>query len=217
MSEMNISGSLKGLTLLLISIQITIIPNNLGLICPDSSIQSRIKYMIPSQSGTDTPVIEWPHGEVNATYTPVLAWDGAYTGQTEEVWSWTYWVNDTDGVDSVLFRFRWGYGDEWFNRSTTRVKGNSTNGRYTGNLTWGVVWNWVEGRPEWVDGGGSFGFKIFANDTLGNWNETSVIQYTGGYMIINPPPIYYISIIGPLLIIPAIAIIILVVIWKRRK
>ena len=205
--------------MILIFILAMFISNN--IILTENTLLTQISHSddlnaVFSQSFSNPPIIQWPHSPVNATYTPVIAWDGAYTGQTQEVWSWTYWVNDTDGVDTVLFRFRWGYEDEWFNRSTVRVEGNSTNGRYNGNLTWGVEWNWEEGRPEWIDGGGSFGFKIFANDTLGNWIETSVIQYTGGYMIINPPPIYYISIIGPLLIIPAIAIIIFVV-WKRRK
>jgi hypothetical protein len=41
-------------------------------------------------SANEGPTIEW----YDTTGTVVLAWDGAYTGQTEEVWSDTRWVNE---------------------------------------------------------------------------------------------------------------------------
>ena len=215
---MNDNDQLNALATLLILIMI--FSNNLISMESNSLIQSsqcKNIHMILSQSGTNPPTIGWPYGPSNATCIPAIYWDGAYTGQTQEVWTWTYWVNDTDGVDTVLFRFRWGYEDEWFNRSTVLVEGNSTNGRYKGNLTWGVEWNWEEGRPEWVDGSGTFWFKVWANDTLGNWNETPSVHFMGGYMIVNPPLFYWVLIIGQFLIIPVLVVIILVVVWKKRK
>jgi hypothetical protein len=173
--------------------------------------------VIFSQTSSDPPIIGWSHSTANATCIPVIAWDGAYTGQTQEVWTWTYWVNDTDGVDAVLFRFRWNYDDEWFNRSAIRIAGNTNNGQYRGNLTWDVVWNWQNGSPEWVNGSGTFWFKVWANDTLGNWNETSPVHYMGGYLLVNPPLLHWVFLIGQLLIIPLIVIAILIIVSRKRK
>ena len=215
---MNDNGQLNALATLLILIMI--FSNNLISMGSNSLIQSsqcKNIHMILGQSGTNPPIIGWPYGPSNATCMPAICWDGAYTGQTQELWTWTYWVNDTDGVDTVLFRFRWYYDDEWFNKSTVRVSGNMTNGRYNGNLTWSVVWNWQRGSPESVNGSGTFFFKVWANDTYGNWNETSPVHYMGGYLFVNPPPFYWVLIIGQLLIIPVLSLIVLVIIWKRRK
>jgi hypothetical protein len=218
---MNDNGQSNGLAILLILIMI--FSNNLILMGSNSLIQlSQCKnmHMILSQSDTNPPTIGWPY-PFNATYIPAICWDGAYTGQTQEVWTWTYWVNDTDGVDTVLFRFRWYYyddnDDDWFNRSTVRVAGNINNGRYNGNLTWGVVWNWQRGSPECVNGCGTFLFKVWANDTYGNWNETPPVHYMGGYLFVNPPLLHWVLLIGRFLIVPVMAIVILIVVLRKRK
>jgi hypothetical protein len=38
--------------------------------------------------------------------------DGAYTGQSQEIFEYRVWVNDSLGVDSVLFRFKWSDDEE---------------------------------------------------------------------------------------------------------
>jgi hypothetical protein len=112
-------------------------------------------------------------------------WDGAYTGQTEEVWNFTVWVNDTDTVDCVIFRFQYGSSPEWDNKTTTLISGNSTIGLYAYNLTCSVGWNEEMQYPSLAYS--AFSFKVFANDSLGNWAETTTISYTGGYIVIFPP------------------------------
>ena len=79
-------------------------------------------------------------------------------------------------------------------------------------------WNWESGRPETEGDGAGFFFKIFANDTLGNWNEVLPVGYSGGYDLVNPPADYVFftsvvlwAIIGTVIIVP------LFVIWAIRK
>ena len=141
---------------------------------------------LSAEGSENGPIIEW--SESNETV--VIAWDGIYDGQTEDVWNHIAWVNDTDGVSSVIFRYRWIGETEWMNRTTVRISGDSMNGEYQGNLTYAVWWNYTAGYPETEGSGGNFYFKIWANDTLGYWSETSAMQYMGGYMIVNPPPGY---------------------------
>ncbi|MFX1260526.1 MAG: hypothetical protein ACFFAZ_00430 [Promethearchaeota archaeon] len=136
-------------------------------------------------SANEGPTIEWY--DTTSTASLVLFWDGAYTGQTEEVWTGTRWINDTDGIDTVIFRYRWMGETEWMNRTATLIEGNATLGRYQANFTYAVWWNYEFGYPETEGSGGNFYFKIWANDTLGNWNEVLPMQYTGGYMIVEPP------------------------------
>ncbi|MHA2142845.1 MAG: hypothetical protein ACXADD_15270 [Candidatus Thorarchaeota archaeon] len=124
------------------------------------------------QFQSEGPVIEWYN--ITGTEQFIIAWDGAYTGQTEEVWMNSRWVNDSDGIDTVIFRYRW-YGEtEWMNKTANQVEGNLTNGRYSANFTYSVWWNYDTGRPETEGSGGNFYFKIWA-------------KYTGGYMFVEPP------------------------------
>ena len=136
-------------------------------------------------SANEGPTIEWY--DTTSISNLVLFWDGAYTGQTEEVWTNTRWVNDTDGIDTVIFRYRWMGESKWMNRTATLIEGNATLGRYQANFTYAVWWNYEFGYPETEGSGGNFHFKIWANDTLGNRNEVLPMQYTGGYMIVEPP------------------------------
>lgn len=127
----------------------------------------------PSFGSSETgPSISW-YPDPNVT----LAIDGAYTGQSQEIYVRRVWVNDSLGVDSVIFRFKWSYDEEWRNRTTVLVEGNETIGRYKGNLTWPAP------------GGGRFQFKVFANNTSGYWYETSPMTVYFGYLYF---PIYYI-------------------------
>ena len=118
------------------------------------------------------PDISWP-----STPIPDLFIDGAYTGQTVEIFEYQTTVNDSDGVDIVLFCFKWARDDDWINRSSIRTQGDEFQGTYEGNLTWPAP------------GGGVFQFKVFANDSLGDWNETAPMRVTFGYLYF---PFYYI-------------------------
>jgi hypothetical protein len=140
------------------------------------------------QSLSEGPTIEW--WEISGTEQLIIAWDGAYTGQTEEVWTDSRWVNDSDGVDTVIFRYRWTSETEWMNKTSILIEGSETRGHYSANFTYAVWWNYETGRPETEGSGGNFYFKIWANDSLGNWNEVGPMQYTGGYMFVEPPPDY---------------------------
>jgi hypothetical protein len=180
---------------------------------PDGS-----SYYTNKQSPSEGPTIEW--FGLTGTEQLAIAWDGAYTGQTEEVWTHSQWINDSDGVDSVIFRYRWTGETEWMNRTGTLIEGNDTRGYYSANFTYAVWWNYETGRPETEGSGGNFYFKIWANDTLGNWNEVGPMQYMGGYMFVEPPLDYYLwrtplgwAMIG----IPvAIASVVIVLIFRRR-
>jgi hypothetical protein len=110
-------------------------------------------------------------------------WDGIYNGQTEEVWDFDIWVHDPDGVDYVIFRFQRGLTSEWENETAVLIEGNSTTGLYSGNLTYSVQWNSEMEYPNpsyFV-----FSFKVFANDSLSNWAETTTMTYMGGYVVIS--------------------------------
>lgn len=177
-----------------------------------------------SQSSKNPPTIEWYPRPANVTDPNIIFWDGIYTGQTQETWTWTVCVNDSDGVDTVFFRFQYTDSDEWFNKSTIRIEGDGIQGKYEVTLTWGVTWNSEWERPMWVNGSGTFWFKVWANDTLGNWNETEPVLYTGGYLIIHTPttpsspinPPYELYIFGGFACF-SIAVIVSYIIIKRKK
>jgi len=136
--------------------------------------------------GVDPPTIEWMFAE-NATLATGMTWDGAYTGQTELSWSHSSWVNDADGVDTVFFQYRYSNSGEWMNRTPSMVAGDSTNGQYSYTFTQQVWWNYDTSRPE-VEGGLYVEFRIFANDSLGNWRTTLATLKSGGWLSIQPPP-----------------------------
>jgi hypothetical protein len=168
-----------------------------------------------TSDSSDPPTIEWFERPENTTGL-VFMYDGVYNGQTEEVWNYEIWVNDTNGVDTVIFRFTW--EGEWINRSTTIIDGDEIRGLYAGNLTYSVEWNWTSGHPSPPRFG--FSFKVFANNTLGNWVETTTVTYNGGYMLIYAP-IEYILLGTPLgwaIIGGSISIVtvVVVLIFRRR-
>lgn len=134
--------------------------------------------------GIDPPTIQWMT-LLNSTEEIILCWDGAYTGQTEEVWPYPTWVNDTDGVDTVIYQYQWYNDVDWMNRTPTLLEGNFTYGYYSYTFTQSVWWNPETDYPH-IEGG-SFRFRIFANDTMGNWRTTPSILYLGGYLFIFTP------------------------------
>jgi hypothetical protein len=86
--------------------------------------------------------------------------DAMTLGGGEDSFTSGYWVSDPDGVSTVLFRYRMSGNQSWVNRTTEMTSGNVTRGYYTGGLTYEI-------KPII-----RFDFKVFANNTLGNWTET---------------------------------------------
>ena len=189
----------------------------LGLTGDATVRDAHSKYSI-AQSSSGGPTIDWYDIPENGSL--VFCWDGIYDGQTEETWQFSRWVNDTDGVDVVVFRFRWFSEQGDWNITATLVEGNETCGLYEANFTYAVWWNWETGTPETEGGGGNFDFKIWANDTLGNWSEVEPIRYSGGYFLVYPPaghmllrtPIGW-TIIGAVLITTTV----IFLVYRRRR
>ena len=134
--------------------------------------------------GVDPPTIQWST-PLNATEGVTLFWDGVYTGQTENVWPSTNCVNDSDGIDTVIFQYMCQTDIEWMNRTPILLQGNNTHGQYNYQFIQLVLWN-NETNYAYVEGG-AFKFRIFANDSLGNWRTTPANHYIGGYPFIITP------------------------------
>lgn len=156
------------------------------LSAPISSFTNEMPIL--AEDRNSGPTIDWP--VTNDTLT--IFWDGIYTGQTKEVWLGQTWINDPDGVSTVIFRYCWIGDYPWMNKTATMVEGNLTHGLYEANFTYSVWWDFVTGSPETEGNGCNFVFKVWANDTLGNWSETAPIRYSGHYHLVNPPFYYYI-------------------------
>lgn len=173
---------------------------------------------ILSEGENNGPTIEWG-GPNNSSETMAIAWDGAYTGQTEETWHLDAWINDTDFVDTVIFRFSLIGKNEWSDLVPTLIEGNNNLGRYQYNYTYAVWWNYTLNRPQVEVPGGNFDLKIFANDTLGHWTETGILTYMGGYMLVQPPPeiVFFSNLIPSLAAVGIIVVVISVVIIFRRR
>ena len=198
--------------LMIIWFGFTLIPNTSG-----SCVQMDTQFYL-AESSELGPTIEWS-GPANSSESVMLAWDGAYTGQTEDSWTLSAWINDTDGVDTVLFSFRTFLDSEWTNRTPSRIEGNDTRGLYQFNYTYAVWWNYTLSAPQWDGTGGNFDFKIIANDTLGHTTETGILIYSGGYMIVNPPPdVVFFSNIIPIIALSSVVIILAItLVFLRRK
>lgn len=165
--------------------------------------------------GVDPPTIEWTL-PLNYTGEVIFNWDGEYSGQTEEVWPSKNWINDSDGLDTVIYQYKWLNDGEWMNRTPLLLESNSTHGLYSYNFTQRVWWDWGTNRVQ-IEGG-SFKFRIFANDSLGNWRTTPIIGYNGGYLFVNRPLIYYVLLAAPAIITAGfIAIVVIVVLVRKRK
>jgi len=173
-------------------------------------VQTTTGFVVSDSS--EPPTIEdYPISE-NDTVTG-LQIDAIYSGQTEQVFSFHAAVNDSDGVDSVMFRYH--VSGEWQNQKAMRTSGTVIDGIYTGNITFSIEWNPVKQLPE--PRSIEFSFKIFANDTLGNWVETIPIPYSYFYWQImtptNQPNNDVLLIIGASFVA---AIVVIAIYMKRR-
>ncbi len=160
--------------------------------------------------GVNPPTIGWMFAE-NATLATGMTWDGGYTGQTEMTWSYTNWVNDSNGIDTVFYQYKFG-NDEWVNRTPTLLEGNSTRGRYSYTMTQSIWWDWELDTVQ-VEGGLHVSFRIFANDSLGNWRTTLPTSKSGYWLSITPP----FSNALPYIVAFSTAIVVLIVVLIRRR
>lgn len=187
-----------GILLLVLVVSLTII-HDFQPYSEQNYVTQHDSSAIPSFDTSETcPSISWPP-DPNIT----MCFDGYYNGQKQEIFDYWVWANDSLGVDSVIFRFKWSYDDEWRNTTTVIVEGDEFHGRYRGYLTWPAP------------GGGRFEFKVFANNTLGYWNETSPMTVYFGYLYWNPiyTPHFWILFV----ILPIGSLIVIVGVWKLRR
>ena len=94
--------------------------------------------------------------------------------------------NDSDSIDTVFYQYAYGTNGEWMNRTPAMVAGDSTNGQYSYTFTQQISWDWEASRPE-VEGGLYVKFRIFANDSLGNWRTTLATFKSGNWLIVQTP------------------------------
>jgi hypothetical protein len=200
----------------LLGLMIVLVLSGIPLVeCNHNEILGEIQTL--DVGGVNPPTIEWMFSE-NATVGTGVLWDGGYTGQTEMTWPYSSWVNDSDGVDTVFFQYRHSTSSEWMNRTPSMVAGDSTNGEYSYTFTQQIWWDWDTNSPQ-VEGGLYVEFRIFANDSLGNWRTTLATFKSGYWMYISTPlipfsiPLEILWVLGTV----AIAIIAVWIIVNRRK
>lgn len=170
--------------------------------------------------GIDPPSIGWYYSQdINwseHTITGVHV-DGTYVGQTEHTWPYTSLIRDSDGVDTVFFQYRLNTNDEWMNRTPSLISGNSTDGQYSYTFVKKIWWDWESNRAE-IEGGGFTMFRIFANDSLGNWRITMPTFEDVSLWTLNPPWQVVILQASPLIAaIGAICVLYVAVLIYRRK
>jgi len=166
------------------------------LVYPVSAVSLKPSHS-PSSNGSPS-VEDW--------YTGELVVDAHSFGGGEDSFASGYWVSDPDGVSTVLFRFRMSGNESWVNRTTQMTSGNVTNGYYAGHLTYEV-------KPIV-----RFEFKVFANDTLGNWIETEPMTVEYAYVIY---PAWFAVLFWMnsylLLIVVSVSAVIVLLYMKRRR
>ncbi len=114
---------------------------------------------------SDAPIIE------NFTESIHISGGVQRTDQTLVVWA-DIW--DIDGVDTALVSWQLSvrepneWTDSWKNTTLQHVPTNSSRNTYLGNITFSTI-----GVSKLV-----LLLKFMANDTLGNWNETTIQAIT---------------------------------------
>jgi hypothetical protein len=169
--------------------------------------------------GVDPPTIQWVYpADTNWSESTITGvhYDSVYTGQTERTWQYTSWISDPDGVDTVFFQYRHNTNDEWMNRTPSMVASESTNGQYSYTFVQEIWWDWESNWPQ-IEGGFFVDFRIFANDSLGNWRTTMPTFQDGGWMGVTPPWQYWIPNAIPYIITISAAVIVLIVVVVRRR
>ena len=100
-----------------------------------------------------------------------------YEGRTELFWDEYVDASDSDGIDTVLMRYRYNGTDKWLNGTAWLLSGDEYDGTYVYNFTWPLPDSHILYLLD---------LKFFANDTFGNWNETHIAQLSYNYL--GPPP-----------------------------
>ena len=182
--------------------------------CKEVEISNNIQTL--DIGGVDSPIIEWSIS-LNATVGIVTMIDAVYTGQTETTYASANWVNDSDGIDTVFYQYAWGYDGDWMNRTPTLLEGNSTHGRYSYTFTQSIWWDYQTSRPQFEGGSSVVSFRIFANDTLGNWRTTPANAYSYGFMQVYPPNDSLPALILGVALVFGVASIVIVAVRRRNQ
>ena len=189
-----------------------------GIPCAGCTQQETRELQLLDVGGEDPPTIEWIYSSENATMATCMEWDGVYTGQTQLTWAYSSWISDSDGVDTVFFQYRHSYTGEWMNRTPALTEGNATTGKYSYTFTQQITWDWDTSKPV-VEGGLYVEFRIFANDTLGNWRTTLQTAKSGYWLSVQPPPVISDPDTFPVIIVVSIVLIAVcvVVLYLKRR
>jgi len=186
--------------------------------CNDNANIGEIQIL--DVGGVDPPTIGWYYSQdINwseHTITGVHI-TSDYQGQTERTWPYTSLISDSDGVDTVFFQYRYNRYDDWMNRTPSMIAGNSTNGQYSYTFVKKIWFNWESNRAE-IEGGGYTAFRIFANDSLGNWRTTMYTFEDVSLLTLNLPWQILIIQASPLIaVIGIICVVYVAVVIRRRK
>jgi len=166
--------------------------------------------------GAHPPSIGWMFSE-NATVATGVHIDSVYVGETERTWPYTSQIFDSDGVDTVFFQYRHNRNNEWMNRTPSLISGDSTDGQYSYTFVQKVWYDWESHRAE-AEGGGFTEFRIFANDSLGNWRTTMPTFHDISMLTLNLPWHIAVVYMSPLIaVFGIIGILSVAVLIRRRK
>ncbi len=137
---------------------------------------------------------------------------------TEYTWSYTSQIQDSDGVDTVFFQYRHNTNGDWMNDTPSMISGDSTDGTYSYTFVQEIWWNWTTSSPV-IEEGSYTEFRIFANDSLGNWRTTMPTFQNVILMVFRPPWQYQLLQASPLIFVLGIigALYIKVVIRRRNR
>jgi len=184
--------------------------------CSHHGVSNKVQPL--GENGENPPTIEWSFASGNMTAATGMLWDGFYTGQTQLTWPYSSWINDSDDVDTVFFQYRYSNDGAWMNRTPSMAEGNVTCGRYSYTLVQTIEWDWDANRPV-VEGGLYVEFRIFANDSLGNWRTTLKTFKSGNWLSIDPPPIVSNPDIFPIIVLGAISLVavLAIVLYTRHR
>ncbi len=152
-----------------------------------------------SIADTNGPEFDVPFGNLSVDYPPE-------SGPVNISLTLRVEVTDPDDVDTVIGSYRLDEETEWLNKTLSYTPREEYPNLYST-----FVMNYTLGPGNW---GVVFYFKFYANDTLDNWNSSSVYFYSfsGGGM---PSPIQSI-LLNPLFWMTLVPVVLVIAIVVRR-
>ncbi|RDE11974.1 MAG: hypothetical protein C4K47_09085 [Candidatus Thorarchaeota archaeon] len=132
-----------------------------------------LSFAVPESSGEETTTTMGTDPKILLPFPPgaqvVLS---AYWSFTPNVtYDFSFWVDDSDGIDCVIVRYMLLSQSVWHNISATATEGNATRSYYETSFT---------GSKEGLD------WKVFANDSMGHYTENGTIRYLTDTFVVDP-------------------------------